>query len=345
MDFPPFEHAQWLAQAWRHGPPKHNLGSSGFAHPLAAAYATAEPDDVTLIDLDAGHHLRDRIAARHQLAPEQVQVTAGTSAANTAVLAALIRPGCNVVSERPTYTPLAQIAHAFGAEIRWIDRGEPWDLDAVADACDDATAAILCTSPGNPTGRPLDAATLRRLGDIAASVGARVLVDQVYRELTEHPLGAAVHPAIISTAGMNKCWGGAGLRVGWMIGNDLEPMRRAAQLLHLAPSTFGMRVAGQMLDNEPAFQQELQRHLDAVHPVYDAWADSMGADRATGLVAFAPMPDSLATAKRLLRDGVLTVPGDLFMGPGHVRIGLGVGADELAASLDALSSGLRAQTF
>lgn len=346
MNFPPFEHGAWLARAWRHGAPKHNLGASGFQNPLVRELlAGVQPDDVALLDLNAGPELAAAIAKRHGLSPDHVLVTHGTSGANTTVLATLIEPGCNVVAERPTYTPLAALAEGFGAEVRCVERGDAWDVDAVAAACDARTVAILCTSPNNPTGRPLAASDLQRLGDIAQQHGALVLVDQVYRELTDHALGAALHPAIVSTAGMNKCWGAAGLRIGWLVAAPewVAKFRATASLLHLAPATFGMRMALHLLDHEAACRGVLETHLEGAHAIYrkhgPAWPEPMG------LTAFIPVAESQAPAERLLDAGILTVPGELFGAPGHVRIGFGVPHDDLDRALAAFVSNLEAQTF
>ena len=64
-----------------------------------------------------------------------------------------------------------------------------------------------------------------------------------------------------------------------------------------------------------------------------------------GLVAFPAVPDSQATAERLVAAGILTVPGECFGAPDHLRIGFGAGLVELEAALAALSAGLDTQTF
>ena len=217
MQFPPFEHAAWLAHAWRDGAPRHNLGSSGFHNAaIGALLESVEVDDLVHIDLDAGLDLAAKIAARHGLALDRVLVTHGTSGANTTVLVSLLEPGCNVVALRPTYMPLPALAEGLGAAVRWAD-----GIEAALEQMDRHTAAIVLTSPNNPTGTPVPEVDLLRLAEAAARHGAYVVVDQVYRELTDHALGATLHPAIISTSGMNKCWGAAGLRIGWIVALSL----------------------------------------------------------------------------------------------------------------------------
>ena len=345
MDFPPFEHAAWLARAWRRGAPRHDLGASGFRSPVVMDIlgGPIESQDVEGLDLHAETELRDALAARDGVAPDQVRVTAGTSSANAAVIASLVESGTTVVCERPTYLPLPALAEGFGARIRWVD-----GPDGLADAVSDDTSLVLLTSPNNPTGRPVPEAALRRIGDAAAAVGAHVVVDQVYRELTDRPVAASLHDAIVSTAGFNKCWGAPGLRVGWATGHPdvMARVEDTHRLMPLAPPTFGTRMARRLLDHEALCRAALDDHLEAAHELYRAWAKERGIDADVhGLVAFPAVPDSQATAERLVADGILTVPGECFGTPGHLRVGFGAGLAQLEAALAALAAGLDTQTF
>ena len=85
--------------------------------------------DVSLADLDmdgASHPryapLRERIGARYGVPVEQVVAADGTSLANFLAMAALIRPGDEVLIEHPTYDPLIGAASFLGAEIRRFER-------------------------------------------------------------------------------------------------------------------------------------------------------------------------------------------------------------------------------
>lgn len=344
MAFPPFDHAALLAKAWEGGPPRHDLGGSGLVVPpwhgrglfaLDPAWldpGSLRPDDAlpARLALHAGH--------------DGVLVTNGTSGANLAVIGALLRPGDRVVCERPTYMPLPRLAAAAGADVAWVDR-EPgtWRLDpaAVATAIDARTRLVLLTSPNNPTGAVSSAADLRRIGDAAAAVGAHVLVDQVFRELTDHPLAAREHGACITTAGLNKCWGAPGLRIGWALAapDVLPAVANAFQTQLLAPSPPGTRVARRLLDHGAACRAALEQRVAATHERYRAWCQEAGVrhDPVPGaLTAFPPLAIGHEGAHRLLRQGVLVLPGDSFGAPGHVRIGLGGPPAALEAALEAL---------
>lgn len=305
------------------------------------------PEDVALFDLHAETTFRDAVAQHLGVRPDMVRPTAGTSAANTAVVAHAVRHGAKVLSERPTYAPLWQAAEGLGGVVKFVDRDAEGRLDAgaMADRIDDDTCLVLLTSPNNPSGDVVDTDGVHRIADAAAAHGALVLVDQVYRELTDHDVLGATHPAVVSTGSLNKCWGAPGLRAGWAVGDarvmaDIEEVHR---ILSLGPSSPGTRLGTILLGlRDERWGQKLQR-LAATHPIYEQWAAAHGLDPAHGeLTAFPHVGgDTRALAARALQDGILLLPGDVFGRPGHVRIGLGVAPEPLQAALDALSPLLR----
>ena len=352
---PPFEHARLLASAWADGPPRHDLGGSGFSAPPWAERGLPAPAwDAAGLDLHPGTALRDRLARRAGLPSEGTLVTAGTTAANLAVIAALAAPGRNVVCERPGYAPLAHVAQAFGAEVRFVDRDpDGWrlDPDAVAAACDGATVLVALTSPNNPTGVADRPADLVALAEAAADHDAHVLVDQVFRELTDHPVAATLHPALITTAGVNKCWGAPGIRIGWLHAppDRMPDIVNAHQTLVLAPSRSGMAAVDVLLDHGSACRAALEARLRATHAPYRAWCQEAGvaAGPGRGLTDFPAVPgeDTAELARRALEDGLLLIPGEAFGRPGHVRIGLGGDPDRLRRALDALRPRLAAKAM
>ena len=79
------------------------------------------------LELDGLHEegyepLLEAIAGRYEVAVEQVSLATGTSGANFLVCGALLRPGDEVLVERPAYDPLLGILRFLGARIRRFDR-------------------------------------------------------------------------------------------------------------------------------------------------------------------------------------------------------------------------------
>ena len=80
----------------------------------------------------------------------------------------------------------------------------------------DRTRLIIITNLHNPSGALAHEDELRRIGRLAASVGARVLVDEVYLDSAVPAPRSAVHlgPEFLCTNSLTKVYGLSGLRCG-----------------------------------------------------------------------------------------------------------------------------------
>ena len=128
--------------------------------------------------------LQQAIAAFHGVDPDCVVESAGTSMANHLAMAAIIEPGDEVLIEHPAYGPILDIAQYLQANVKRFRRVEEngWAIDPeeVRRCITPKTRLIVITNLHNPTSVLTPDSVLREIGDIARSVGALVLVDEVY---------------------------------------------------------------------------------------------------------------------------------------------------------------------
>jgi histidinol-phosphate/aromatic aminotransferase/cobyric acid decarboxylase-like protein len=114
------------------------------------------------------------------VAPENVVTAAGTSMANMLAMAAILEPGDEVLVEQPTYELLLAALGYLQAEIRRFPRrvetGFALDPAEIDRAITPRTRLIVITNLHNPSSAFTGQETLRAVGAIARSVGARVLV-------------------------------------------------------------------------------------------------------------------------------------------------------------------------
>src|SRR6266699_6149498 len=127
------------------------------------------------------------LAAHCHVARENVvTVSGGASMANHLAMAALLEHGDEVLIEQPTYDPLLAVAEYLGAKIKRFPRkfedGFKIDIVDLEKRTTSRTRFIVLTNLHNPSSALVDEATLRKIGELARSVGARVLVDEVYLE-------------------------------------------------------------------------------------------------------------------------------------------------------------------
>src|SRR6185369_1670772 len=222
---------------------KYDLALSGILNlPFPELEATIDDLDLNGDNSYGYGPLVDSIAAHCQVGPEQVvTISGGTSMANHLAMAAAIEYGDEVLIEQPTYEPLLALAEYFGLKVNRFSR--PFendfrvDTDEIARKMTPRTRLIVLTNLHNPSSQLIDENTLRRIGEIAQTAGARVLVDEVYLEaMFEDAPTSSVHlgPQFIATSSLTKGYGLSGLRCGWILANP-----ELAQRMRLLHDVFG----------------------------------------------------------------------------------------------------------
>ncbi|MGC6453665.1 MAG: pyridoxal phosphate-dependent aminotransferase [Candidatus Puniceispirillaceae bacterium] len=159
---------------------------------------------------------------------DDVLITAGAAEANYLALRQCLRPGDEIIIERPGWPQAEVLARATGADIRIIDRDEDaaWQLplDTLEAMVSPRTRMIFVTNPNNPTGRLMDGGELARLAQIAGRNNSWLVVDEVYAglewERDRMPSIAGIYERGIATGSVSKVFGMQGLRLGWMICRD-----------------------------------------------------------------------------------------------------------------------------
>ena len=268
----------------------------------------------------------------------------GTSMANFLAMAALITPGDEVLVEQPTYEPMLGAASFLGAQIKRFERkaADAFRLDpaAVERMLTRNTRLIVITNLHNPSSALADEAELRAIGDLAASVGARVLVDEVYLDAAAPPRRSAVHlgPEFVATNSLTKVYGLSGLRCGWILAepglaermwrlNDLFGVNQAHAAERLACIAFDH--IDEVIGGNPAMLERNRKLFNA----FVAGRDDLDCAPAEhGITAFPRWAGG--DTQRLddhLREQYDTavVPGRWFEMPDHFRVGFGLATERV----------------
>lgn len=301
--------------------------------------------------------LVDAIAERYGVDRARVATAPGASGANFLALAALLRPGDTLLAEWPGYDPHIGAARFLGAQVRTFDRG--WDRrfsldpDAVQAAISPDVAAIVLTNLHNPSGVYADPESLVAVGEIARSVGAKVIVDEVYldalRGVDRSPV-ATREDVFVSTNSLTKSYGLSGVRVGWILG-DPETIERALRVRDVVdavgsiPSeTIGV-LAFERLD---ALLERARGVLEPGSAIFRDFAESRPELEweipRGGAVAFPRIKgveDAGAFIAMAARDhDVGVTPGSFFGAPAHFRVAVAGEYEVLRAGLTALGNAL-----
>jgi aspartate/methionine/tyrosine aminotransferase len=354
--------SEYLRWAKTRPPARYDLTSSGVPYlPLRELPVTLDDLEISGTGAYGWAPLQAAIAARYRVREENVAAAVGTSMANFLALAAVVRPGDQVLVEHPTYEPLIAAARWLGAEVRTFARraedGFRLDPAEVERRMTEGTRAVVLTNLHNPSSALADDDALRQVGAVAERFGARVIVDEVYLDaLWEDPPRTCFHlgETFISTNSLTKVYGLNGLRCGWILAAP-EIAERAWRLTELF-NNIGVHAAERLsliaFQNLDAIARRSRTLLDvnaaALNGFYAAHGEHFDVHpHRHGTVSFPRLRTADVDALcDLLTDRYETavVPGRFFGMPDHLRIGLGVdpatfraGLDRLGRALDELS--------
>jgi len=281
--------------------------------------------------------LRRRLAERFDTDPARIAVGNGSCEILLAAAEALCEPGDEILFAWPAFSMYPYLPALTGArEVRVpLAAGGVHDLDAIADEVTAATQLLLVCNPNNPTGTHIPAA------DVAAfceRVPARVTIalDEAYVEFqTDDDPDASLEllaefPNLVVLRTFSKCYGLAGLRVGYAIGSAgfraaVDAVRQPFSVNALAQAAGAEAVLHQddVLRRVESTVAERLRVEQGLHELglrtaetqaNFSWIDLGEAEEA-------------AVVAGLAEREVAVRPGTPLGDPGHIRVSYGTGAE------------------
>ncbi|WP_293473190.1 pyridoxal phosphate-dependent aminotransferase [Phenylobacterium sp.] len=329
---------------------------------LIGMVRTAFSDELTSryvsVFADGNRFAIEAVARRYGLAPEQIVATTGATGAINLALKALVAPGDHVLVERPGFDILAKFAADAGARVDTFARTAPGygvDLPDLRARLTPRTRAVLVTNLHNPSGARLPPEELAAMAAAVGSVGAVLIVDEVYADFaTPTPAPAATLAAnILTVSSLTKVFGLFALKFGWMAGDAalIDRIRRAAPDGDMGVSKLSHAVAAHVLEAPAAFEAHWQGVLAKSRPVMERETAALVRDGLlegdlppSGCMYFPRVPgapDTRALARRLLADfDLLVAPGEFFGAPGHIRLGFAADPAAIALGFERLRAGL-----
>ncbi len=281
--------------------------------------------------------LRVKLAVSHDVQPDQVMVTAGSTALLSLLCQTLLGPGLNAVtSERSfiVYSLAVQVTGATLVETPTLNDG--FDLGAILAAIDSNTRIVFLANPNNPTGTVLEASIVERfLADVPSHVV--VVLDEAYYEFAK--LFAALRgldysrsldyvrrgASVVVLRTFSKVHGLAGLRVGYGLGpaellSYCARMRNTFSVSSVAQAAALAAVdhhkyVDHVVENNAAQALVLTDGLESMgYRVIPTWANFVYCDLAE---------NAAAVAGRLRNEGVSVRPLGSWGAPNCIRVTIG----------------------
>lgn len=292
--------------------------------------------------------------------PENVVPTHGAAGANHHIFYSLINPGERVVSIMPTYQQLYSIPESFGADLQLLHLKQENDylpdMNELRALVTPETKMICINNPNNPTGALMSADMLKEIVEIARSVDAWVMCDEVYRHLTQKEGWCDsivdLYEKGISVSSMSKVFSLAGLRLGWIATRDMNVIRMCLShrdYNHISCGMFDEIVAGIALKHADKLLERNRGIVRKNLAVLDAWMQTEPRLRytkpqagTTALVYYDyNLPSYEFCEKMYEQTGAFVTPGDCFEQPKSFRIGYACDPQELKDGLSAVSEFMR----
>ncbi len=337
---------QYMPWAKRHSRAQYNLATSGLTHwKLGNLPIRIEDLEISGQSFYGFEPLQNALAKHTGVSANRIVAATGTSMANYLAMAAVLKPGDEVLIEHPTYELIVDVALQIGAQIRRFKRSNDTfsvDLRSIKDTLSSATKLIIVSNLHNPSSALIEEATMKELG----SLGVRVMVDEVYLDAAfeDKPRSAGLlGDQFIVTSSLTKVYGLSGLRCGWILA-DPELVERIWQLndkfgnipAHMTElaSVIALGELPRILKNVRA---RLDRNRIALWKFLETREDLEVFRPRFGTVVFPRLKrGSVDRMCDLLRTKYETtvVPGKFFDMPDHFRIGIG-------GDLEPLEEGLR----
>jgi methionine aminotransferase len=207
----------------------------------------------------------------------EVTVTSGGTEAIFDAVAAVVRPGDEVIVLEPcydSYVPAIELAGGTPVVVSLTFPQYAVDWDAMRRAVTPRTRMIMINSPHNPTGAVLGPADIDRLSALVDGSRILILSDEVYEHIIFDGLrheSMARHDALAARSFIVGSFGKTYHTTGWKVGYTVAPaaltaeFRKVHQFVTFATNTPVQYAIADFLS--------VRRGLDELAPFYQAKRD------------------------------------------------------------------------
>lgn len=328
------------------------LLTDAFGHGLTTRYTSAFASGNPFVV--------EQLKRRYAVGADSILCTTGATGALSLLYRAFLAADERVLIENPGFDLFAGFAEALHVGVDRFER-EPRDFSLdpgrVAAALHPRTRLVVVSNLHNPSGALIGDDVLAEVARIAARNGAKLVLDEVYRDHAglSRPLPVSLlGDNVISISSLTKVYGLSTLRCGWLIADPgiVARVRTLHDEFEFGVSKLAHAVAALVLERAAPFDRFFADCLAAARPIverhYAEWrADDLveGPPPRFGCIWFPRLPgvgDTMEFAASVAeRDGVFVPAGEFFGAPGHVRIGFGQEPVRLEAALQRFGVALR----
>jgi histidinol-phosphate aminotransferase len=275
-------------------------------------------------------YLKRGLAAKLNVAPEQLIFGNGSNEIIELAIRTFMRPGDEAVMARQAFVVYKLIVQAVGGVSQEVPlRNFTHDLEAIGAAISARTRIVFLANPNNPTGTIFHKAAWEKfLKRIRSDVF--IIVDEAYFEYVEaadYPNSLDYHQqgkALLTLRTFSKLYGLAGLRIGYGIADKeiISLMHRVRQPFNVnAPAQWGALAA---LDDREHVRRSLENNRQGVNYLTAEFA-RLGIEYVPSHANFILLRVGKGedVFNRLLAQGIIVRPMAGYQFPEYLRVTIG----------------------
>lgn len=215
--------------------------------------------------------LFDAYAKWMHIKPEQLIAGNGSDQMLGMVIGTVLSKGKTLYTLSPDFSMYDYYASSYEAKVEKY----PTHVDGSFDIQDfiekgkeKKADLILFSNPNNPTGHCL---TEEEVLQIVKAFDGPVVIDEAYMEFSTHTMIPYVekYPNLFVTRTLSKAYGLAGLRVGFLIGNEKAMAEYRKIRVPYLLSTVSQRIATIVIEHAEDFQMEIQSIIQYREEMFD----------------------------------------------------------------------------
>jgi aspartate aminotransferase len=313
-------------------------------------------------DAAARAAIAKRITEEHgfEVSADDLYLTVGAAAALTATLAAVTTEGEEVILLAPYFPEYKVFAERAGATVRVV-KCDPESFapssDAIRDAINERTAAIIVNSPNNPTGAVYPEECVRAIAEVLAEKSREygrsiyLIADEPYRELVYDgatvPFIPSYYADTVVCYSYSKSLSLPGERIGYvLVSPRANESRRLYAAVCGAGRSLGYVCAPSLLQKAIPYCIGLTSDISVyarnrqllLTKLCEYGFEVVRPDGAFYLFMRSPIGDARAFSEMAKKHELLLVASDSFGYPGYVRISYCVDTERIERALGAFEA-------
>jgi len=265
------------------------------------------------------------------VSPDEVIVTSGASEALHIALQALVDKGDEVLIPDPGFLSYLTLTKMAGGKVVGVPLGEKLTMapETVNELVTPGTRVLIVNSPSNPAGTVQTGKEIKGFAEIAEDNDITIISDEVYEHFIyggEHVSPAQFTDNVITINAVSKTYAMTGWRIGYAAARKeyIEQMLKVHQYIQACACSVSQKAAQAALEGPQDCVKEMFKSFRRRRDLLLEGFSSMGIKCVKPQGAFYAFPEVAddAAPQKLIKEGVIVVPGSAFgeNGKGHIRI-------------------------